>query len=191
MSKSVAAFQTVKDPICGMSVSPDSAAGSFEYNGQTYYFCSEHCLQRFRKTPTQFVESTQLPPTDATARQAMVSAVPAIKAAEYTCPMHPEVRQDRPGSCPKCGMALEPVNVNAPKEKIEYTCPMHPQIVRDAPGFCPICGMALEPRTVSVEEENAELSAILHGRREKFRRLGRANRKYLTKPGARSLRTKQ
>jgi Cu+-exporting ATPase len=157
MSKSVAAFQTVKDPVCGMSVSPDSAAGSFEYNGQTYYFCSEHCLQRFRKTPTQFVETTQALPTDAMPREAALSAVPASKAAEYTCPMHPEVRQDGPGSCLKCGMALEPSTVSAPKEKIEYTCPMHPQIVRDAPGFCPICGMALEPRTVSVEEENAEL----------------------------------
>ena len=157
MSKSVAAFQTVKDPVCGMSVSPDSAAGSFEYNGQTYYFCSEHCLQRYRKTPTQFVETTQPPPADAMPREAALSAVPASKAAEYTCPMHPEVRQDGPGPCLKCGMALEPATVSAPKEKIEYTCPMHPQIVRDAPGFCPICGMALEPRTVSLEEENAEL----------------------------------
>ncbi len=84
---------------------------------------------------------------------------PAAPAAQtYTCPMHPEVRQDKPGSCPKCGMALEPVNVIQPLQKIEYTCPMHPQIVRDAPGNCPICGMALEPRTVSPsEEENHEL----------------------------------
>ena len=55
-------------------------------------------------------------------------------------------------------MALEPVTVTPPKQKIEYTCPMHPEIVRDAPGNCPICGMALEPRTVSLaEEENHEL----------------------------------
>jgi len=79
----------------------------------------------------------------------------------YTCPMHPEVRQRGPASCPKCGMALEPVAPAAPpRAKVEYTCPMHPQIVRDAPRTCPICGMALEPRTVSAdagEEENAEL----------------------------------
>jgi Cu+-exporting ATPase len=79
----------------------------------------------------------------------------------YTCPMHPEVRQRGPASCPKCGMALEPVAPAAPpRAKVEYTCPMHPQIVRDAPGTCPICGMALEPRTVSAEpgkDENAEL----------------------------------
>jgi Cu+-exporting ATPase len=78
----------------------------------------------------------------------------------YTCPMHPEVRQNGPGTCPKCGMALEPVTPLARSApKVEYTCPMHPQIVRDRPGNCPICGMALEPRTVVAggEEENPEL----------------------------------
>ena len=79
------------------------------------------------------------------------------KSSEYACPMHPEVRQKGPGSCPKCGMALEPLTIPAPTTKVEYTCPMHPQIVRDAPGFCPICGMALEPRTVTGEEKNEEL----------------------------------
>ncbi|HYN23455.1 MAG TPA: heavy metal translocating P-type ATPase, partial [Pyrinomonadaceae bacterium] len=72
--------------------------------------------------------------------------------------MHPEVRQDKPGSCPMCGMALEPITVTAPQQKIEYTCPMHPEIIRDVPGNCPICGMALEPRTATLtEEENHEL----------------------------------
>jgi P-type Cu+ transporter len=79
-------------------------------------------------------------------------------SGEYTCPMHPEVRQDHPGSCPKCGMALEPVAPVQPVSKTEYVCPMHPQIVRDAPGNCPICGMTLEPRVVSAgDEESAEL----------------------------------
>ncbi|OLC15442.1 MAG: copper-translocating P-type ATPase [Candidatus Rokubacteria bacterium 13_1_40CM_69_27] len=75
----------------------------------------------------------------------------------YTCPMHPEVRQPGPGSCPKCGMALEPVGAPEPAARTEYVCPMHPQIVRSAPGSCPICGMALEPRTATGDEENAEL----------------------------------
>lgn len=76
----------------------------------------------------------------------------------YTCPMHPEIRQEGPGRCPKCGMALEPADIPAPATKIEYTCPMHPEIVRDEPGNCPICGMALEPRTVSLDEgESPEL----------------------------------
>ena len=72
----------------------------------------------------------------------------------YTCPMHPEVRQEGPGSCPRCGMALEPEGISAPTVKTEYVCPMHPEIVQDGPGHCPICGMALEPRTVTFEEED-------------------------------------
>jgi Cu+-exporting ATPase len=71
--------------------------------------------------------------------------------------MHPEVRSEKPGSCPKCGMALEPVSPRAAVEKVEYTCPMHPEIIRDAPGNCPICGMALEPRVFTGAEENTEL----------------------------------
>jgi P-type Cu+ transporter len=75
----------------------------------------------------------------------------------YTCPMHPEVRQRGPGSCPKCGMSLEPVVASGPSGT-EWTCPMHPQIVRDKPGSCPICGMALEPRTAgAVEGPDREL----------------------------------
>ena len=72
--------------------------------------------------------------------------------------MDPEVRQVGPGSCPKCGMALEPVNVTPPATRTEWTCPMHSQVVRSEAGSCPICGMALEPRTITVEEENPELT---------------------------------
>jgi len=73
----------------------------------------------------------------------------------YTCPMHPEIRQPAPGSCPKCGMALEPESPMV-SGAVEYTCPMHPEIVRSEPGSCPICGMALEPRNAPAED-NAEL----------------------------------
>jgi len=81
----------------------------------------------------------------------------AEKGGEYTCPMHPEVRQEGPGPCPKCGMALEPSTPVPSSAKTEWTCPMHPEVVTDAPGSCPICGMALEPKTVVEEEENPEL----------------------------------
>jgi P-type Cu+ transporter len=142
------------DPVCGMSVNPESAAGSYEHEGKTYYFCSQSCLQKFRAEPAKFVN-----------QPASASAIPSHSMPqnitetgdEYTCPMHPEVRQNGPGSCPKCGMALEPVTIKAPTAKTEYTCPMHPEIVRDEPGFCPICGMALEPRTVTGDEANEEL----------------------------------
>ena len=76
----------------------------------------------------------------------------------FTCPMHPEVQAEKPGFCPKCGMALEPVEISSVSDRTEYTCPMHPEIVRDQPGNCPVCGMALEPRDVSVGSANPELA---------------------------------
>jgi Cu+-exporting ATPase len=78
----------------------------------------------------------------------------------FTCPMHPEVQAEKPGSCPKCGMALEPVEIAPASNRTEYTCPMHPEIVRDQPGNCPICGMALEPRAVSADSANPELVSM-------------------------------
>jgi hypothetical protein len=69
---------------------------------------------------------------------------PVAKGTLYTCPMHPEVRQDRPGKCPKCGMDLVPVKP-APQKAVVYTCPMHPEVRQDDPGKCPKCGMDLVP----------------------------------------------
>ncbi len=85
------------------------------------------------------------------------SIVAATPGAIYTCPMHPEVQQRGPGSCPKCGMALELESPIA-DEQVEYICPMHPEVVSDKPGNCPKCGMALEPRTITAEATNPELA---------------------------------
>jgi Cu+-exporting ATPase len=134
------------DPVCGMTVDEQTAAGSAEHEGQRYYFCSTHCLHKFQASPESYTGPKTAPPA----------------APIYTCPMHPEIRQNAPGACPKCGMALEPVLPPAPpapaQAVTEYVCPMHPEIVRSEPGNCPICGMALEPRTATLEEaENPEL----------------------------------
>jgi P-type Cu+ transporter len=83
-------------------------------------------------------------------------------AITYTCPMHPEIRQQGPGNCPKCGMTLEPMDVPAVVVNTRYTCPMHPEVVQDYPGNCPKCGMTLEPVTFSAEEKNEELSDMNH-----------------------------
>ncbi len=140
----------VVDPVCGMQVDPARSAGSFEYKGATYHFCGVRCLEKFKNDPESFL-------TRAAPHPAEAKGNPALPVAErpplYTCPMHPEIRQDGPGSCPKCGMALEPVAPIQPVSKTEYVCPMHPQIVRPAPGNCPICGMTLEPRVVSAGDE--------------------------------------
>ncbi len=144
------AAATVKDPICDMDVDPATAAGSYEYKGVIYYFCCESCLEKFRASPEEYVRAQK--PASSSVDAARASSEPA-PAADYTCPMDPEVHQSKPGPCPKCGMALEPATIAVPKTKTQYVCPMHPEIVRDAPGSCPICGMALEPRTVTLEEE--------------------------------------
>ncbi len=145
-------MQSKQDPVCGMTVDPENAPGSFKYNGQPHFFCSLGCLDKFRADPNRFLKRLPATPIGIQGRQKA-----EVTKAEFTCPMHPEVRQPKPGLCPKCGMSLEPATVSAPKETIEYTCPMHPQIIRDAPGSCPICGMALEPRVVTGAEENTEL----------------------------------
>ena len=95
----------MKDPICGMDVEPDSAAGSQIHDGQTYYFCSAHCLAEFRADPARYAQSHPAPPPA------------ADKSAWYTCPMHPEIRQHGPGTCPKCGMALEPEVVSVAEDE--------------------------------------------------------------------------
>jgi len=79
------------------------------------------------------------------------------KTEYYTCPMHPDLYSSGQGTCPRCGMALEPVTITAPAIRTRYTCPMHPQIVQDEPGDCPICGMTLEPLTFTTTETNPEL----------------------------------
>jgi Cu+-exporting ATPase len=106
--------ETVHDPVCGMAVDPSKAAGSFEYAGRTYSFCSRHCLERFRAEPTRFVSDRAGPSASAiTSRGAPPEAAGGVT---YTCPMHPEIIRDEPGFCPICGMALEPKSVHAGEE---------------------------------------------------------------------------
>src|SRR5208282_426527 len=133
-----------------MQVDPARSAGSFEHQGATYHFCGIRCLDKFKRDPDSFL-SRAAPKPAAAGDGALVRA--EAGAPSYTCPMHPEIRQNHPGPCPKCGMALESVAPSQPVSKTEYVCPMHPQIVRSEPGNCPICGMTLEPRVVSVGDE--------------------------------------
>jgi len=170
-----------KDPVCGMTVEPSRAKATHEHAGKTYYFCCAGCQTKFSADPAKYLmpktfvgiapmsaHPVQIAPTAARgASLPVVNIAPVpglarkVASNEYTCPMDPEVRQQGPGDCPKCGMALEPVIAALTATKVEYTCPMHPEIVRDKPGYCPICGMALEPRTVSVgEEQNPELAGM-------------------------------
>jgi Cu+-exporting ATPase len=113
-----------------MIVDLQSAAGSLEHGGQTYYFCSQPCLEKFKANPSKYMKPTQASP-------------------------HQEQRASGAGSAAVPGSPAGAPSVS----RNEYVCPMHPEIVRNEPGSCPICGMALEPRTISAqEEENPELS---------------------------------
>ncbi|HEV2667703.1 MAG TPA: heavy metal translocating P-type ATPase [Blastocatellia bacterium] len=162
------------DPVCGMAVDPATAAGKFDYEGESYYFCHPNCLRKFSEAPQVYLNKAKRLAVMARpvvqlggksgSSSVMTTAQPQTETRivreddEYTCPMDPEVAQTGPGACPKCGMALEPMRPASAATKTEYVCPMHPQIVRDEPGSCPICGMALEPRVVTLEEEeNPEL----------------------------------
>ncbi len=190
------------DPVCGMTIDPAKAkGGSFEYEGKTYWFCSQGCHTKFQADPAGWLEKrrqkdllakaaapaksakplislTPVDPEDhsccsshgadrgpadraalrepsshlATSPSPQVATSPAPQGVTYVCPMDPEVRESKPGDCPKCGMALEPELSSVPAPTVEWTCPMHPEIVRSEPGSCPICGMALEPKTVMPEE---------------------------------------
>ena len=105
MSRTLQVIQpAVVDPVCGMTVDPQNAAGSFVYEGKTYYFCSTHCLHRFEKDPQSFLQKTAPPK-------------PVTQTGKYTCPMHPEIIRDGPGSCPICGMALEPLVTSLEEEE--------------------------------------------------------------------------
>jgi Cu+-exporting ATPase len=90
----------VVDPVCGMKVNPEKAAASMEHAGRLWHFCGQGCFKKFQANPSQYDGSQVLSPTP---------APPASASAQYTCPMHPEIVRDKPGNCPKCGMALEAV----------------------------------------------------------------------------------
>lgn len=96
-----------KDPVCKMSVNPETAKGKTEYKGTTYYFCSVKCKTRFDENPPSFLQEKR-------------SVAPVKEGVEYTCPMHPQIRQIGPGNCPICGMSLEPVNASAGDDDSEY-----------------------------------------------------------------------
>jgi len=95
---------TFIDPVCGMTVEPATASGKYEYNGQTYYFCSTHCLEKFRTEPEKYLSKA-------------AGYKLGGKAGLHTCPMHPEIVKEEPGACPVCGMALEPMKATLAEEE--------------------------------------------------------------------------
>jgi Cu+-exporting ATPase len=155
-----------KDPICGMTVEEASALHA-ERNGQTFYFCSEHCRKKFLSNAPRANDTarpccgSKLEILSQDCCSGRESPRTAASAQKYFCPMCPGVASDKPGDCPKCGMALEKNSAWKPTQsKTIYTCPMHPEVQQGHPGDCPKCGMALEPLLAisdTDDQENAEL----------------------------------
>ena len=117
----------VIDPVCGMTVDPATAAAEYEYHGTKYYFCAVRCKERFAADPDSFLS-------------------PALAAGiTGTAKSHEPTRKENDSSAGKS-------QVRIPNSQIEYTCPMHPEIVQIGPGTCPICGMALEPKEITLDD---------------------------------------
>jgi len=138
-----------------MSTDDETAFIKYKYEGQQYYFCSQGCLEAFKQDPKKYLTKTNL--VDTPHAEAKEKETSSKGGDMYTCPMHPEIQKRGPGSCPKCGMALEPAGLPPTASRTMYTCPMHPEVLQDHPGSCPKCGMALEPVTIGTEERNEEL----------------------------------
>ena len=185
----------MNDPVCGMKVTAESEHKS-EYQSKDYFFCSQGCKNKFELSPNDYATerccdrcgsdksaSDENSPNEKNHKHSEEHqcsdhehdhkhhhsnsiASEENEGAIYTCPMHLEIEQVGSGSCPKCGMALEPKDIPLAARKTQYTCPMHPEVLQDEPGNCPICGMALEATTVDVDEENPELDDMT--RRFKF-----------------------
>jgi Cu+-exporting ATPase len=115
------------DPVCGMVVVPEKAAAKVEHEGNTYYFCSQGCAERFSRAPEKFL------------------VAPEAAAMDHA-PAHAgrEAKQQYRSSTPRAAID---------EKKVRYTCPMHPQVVQLGPGSCPICGMALEPMDAFADVE--------------------------------------
>src|SRR6267142_6980214 len=129
------------DPVCGMKVPADGPHRSL-HGGVEYRFCSPRCLAKFEAEPERYLGAA------ADAREA-----PAEAGALYTCPMHPEVRQVGPGSCPKCGMALEPLEVTADEgpnhELVDMTRRFWVSLALTVPVLALAMGEMLAPRLVA------------------------------------------
>jgi Cu+-exporting ATPase len=125
-------LDATKDPVCGMTVNPETAKGSWTHEGKAYFFCASSCMEKFKADPGRYSKS-------------QAAAMDSLVGISGVPPKLKESGSDGRGR-------------PSPHSQVrEYTCPMHPQIVRPGPGACPICGMALEPRTITANDDNPEL----------------------------------
>ena len=170
-------MEKVVDPICGMTISPETAAGEYKHDGKTYYFCSKGCLEKFKAQNEPAANFVQIGPDMEAVQHGEMMATPPGAETDPVCGMsvNPETAAGKYDYNDKtyyfCSTGCrekfkkDPESFLKPQQDaadlpkgVEYTCPMHPAIVQIGPGSCPICGMALEPRLVSLDDKpDAEL----------------------------------
>lgn len=166
------ATKTFIDPICGMKVAPETAAGKLEHNGETVYFCSNGCLEKFKKQ-IETPKTAPMPAMVQLGRKKVKDAdfvthvdpvckmlvKPETAAAKfdfegktyYFCAVSCQNKfRQNPQKFLNADTKVEPMSAS---EGVEYTCPMDPEIVQIGPGICPICGMALEPKTFTLDDK--------------------------------------
>ena len=154
------------DPVCGMEVD-EATALSTKHDGVIFYFCCDSCRQKFLGQQASIlsvdvVSAGSDPPSCCHQKHGLVeTCLPtkpqrASRGGKYVCPMCEGVESEKPDQCPKCGMALEPVNPTLGKTCTVYICPMHLEIEQDEPGTCPKCGMELEPKYITASEGESD-----------------------------------
>ena len=136
---SATATKSTKDPVCGMNVNPLAAkGGSSDFRGETFYFCNPKCREKFVADPLKYVQPTP--------------SAPAPRGVTYTCPMHPEIVRDQPGACPICGMALEPVTIEAESAENPELADMMRRFWVSAALSLPLLALAMSMMFPAVEE---------------------------------------
>jgi P-type Cu+ transporter len=123
--------EAFRDPVCGMNVRADTKL-RLEHGGETYRFCNPKCMERFRQSPESFLSPEPAPAPE-----------PAAPGRRWTCPMHPEIVRDAPGSCPLCGMALEPMEISAEEEESEELADMRRRFSVSAALTLPLFALAM------------------------------------------------
>jgi P-type Cu+ transporter len=147
-----------KDPVCGMTVDPKKAAGSFDYQGKSYYFCSTRCAERFAQKPAKFLAvpgTAGMEPSSSL----NVGQQPA-KDIRYTCPMDPEIIQIGPGTCPKCGMALEPLDIVAEEQSDPEYESMRKRLWISAAFTVPLLFIAMAGEMIGLHLEHEARNAL-------------------------------
>jgi P-type Cu+ transporter len=151
-----------KDPVCGMMVDPRKSAGQVSHAGKTYHFCSPRCAERFRKEPEKFLSSPdgagikQSPH----AQQPTTPAAPQPKNVRYTCPMHPEIVQIGPGSCPICGMALEPMDIAAEEQPDPEYASMRKRFWTSAALSLPLLILSMLGEVIGLQWQSGTRNAV-------------------------------